>query len=87
MASLSFEEAAKQVLEMKYQPTEAQKLKLYGLYKQSVNGDVQGEQPWMIQIEARKKWDAWNARKGTNRDDAKKFYVEYVAELMAADKK
>lgn len=56
------------------------KLEFYSLYKQATEGDVQGSQPWAVQIEARAKWDAWNARKGMSSDDAK---AEYVKRLIA----
>ena len=32
-----------------------------------------------VQLEARAKWDAWNALKGMSSDDAKKAYIERVA--------
>ena len=44
-----------------------QLLVLYGLYKQATVGDVNTEQPWKVQVEARAKWDAWNANKGRHR--------------------
>lgn len=44
-----------------------EKLKIYGLYKQATEGDVKGEQPYMIQFEARSKWDAWNGFKGMDK--------------------
>ena len=54
------------------------KLKFYGLFKQASEGDVKGGQPWAVQMEARAKWDAWNARKGVSSDEAKKLYVELL---------
>ena len=53
-----------------------EKLRFYSLYKQATEGDVTGAQPWAVQLEARAKWDAWNAVKGTEKDAAKKMYVE-----------
>jgi len=53
-------------------------LKVYSYYKQATVGDVQGSQPWMVQYEARMKWDAWNAIKGTSKEDAMKKYIEEV---------
>lgn len=57
-----------------------EKLRFYSLYKQATEGDVTGSQPWAVQIEARAKWDAWNAVKGTDSEAAKKMYVD---ELVA----
>ncbi len=34
----------------------ADKLETYSLYKQATVGDVQGSQPWAVQLEARAKW-------------------------------
>lgn len=41
-----------------------EKLAFYKYYKQATEGDVQGAQPWAIQVESRAKWDAWNEVKG-----------------------
>merc|ERR1739848_386166 len=57
-----------------------EKLKTYALYKQATTGDVQGSQPWAVQMEARAKWDAWNALKGTSKEDAMKGYIARVEE-------
>ena len=59
------------------------KLQFYGLYKQATEGEVQGTQPWAVQVEARAKWDAWNARKGMSADDAKKEYVELLTKAVS----
>jgi diazepam-binding inhibitor (GABA receptor modulating acyl-CoA-binding protein) len=56
----------------------AEKLETYALYKQATTGDVQGGQPWAVQLEARAKWDAWNANKGMTKEDAMKAYVALV---------
>ncbi len=50
----------------------AEKLETYALYKQATVGDVEGGQPWAVQLEARAKWDAWNANKGMSKEDAMK---------------
>jgi diazepam-binding inhibitor (GABA receptor modulating acyl-CoA-binding protein) len=56
----------------------AEKLETYALYKQATIGDVQGGQPWAVQLEARAKWDAWNSQKGISKEDAMKAYIERV---------
>ncbi|GET87617.1 hypothetical protein, conserved [Leishmania tarentolae] len=60
----------------------ATKLQFYALYKQATEGDVQGSQPWAVQIEARAKWDAWNCRKGMKAEDAKAAYVERLVAVL-----
>ena len=62
-----FETAAERVKTLKQKPNNDQLLQLYGLYKQATTGDVNIAQPWAVQMEARAKWDAWNARKGNAR--------------------
>ena len=56
-----------------------EKLKFYSLYKQATVGDVQGSQPWAVNMEARAKWDAWNSVKGMSKEDAMAEYVKLVA--------
>jgi len=62
-------------------------LELYGLYKQATVGDVNIAQPWAVQMEARAKWDAWNARKGLSQETARAEYVALVQQLEQADAK
>ncbi|KAG5508525.1 hypothetical protein GH5_06774 [Leishmania sp. Ghana 2012 LV757] len=58
------------------------RLSFYSLYKQATEGDVKGTQPWAVQVEARAKWDAWNARKGMSSDDAKAAYVKLLITVL-----
>ena len=58
------------------------KLKFYGLYKQATEGDVTGSQPWAVQMEARAKWDAWNANKGKSKEDSEKEYVDLLTKVV-----
>jgi diazepam-binding inhibitor (GABA receptor modulating acyl-CoA-binding protein) len=59
------------------------KLEFYSLFKQATVGDVQGSQPWAVQVEARAKWDAWNSKKGMSQDDAKAAYVAALEKVTA----
>mmetsp|Transcript_16344 Transcript_16344/g.25488 ORF Transcript_16344/g.25488 Transcript_16344/m.25488 type:complete len:102 (-) Transcript_16344:46-351(-) len=61
-------------------PSNEAKLRVYSLYKQAMVGDVEGSQPWAVQLEARAKWDAWNSRKGMSKEDAMKEYIRIVEE-------
>ncbi|KAG5958749.1 Autophagy protein 37 [Claviceps cyperi] len=72
-------------------PPPSDRLRLYGLYKQSMEGDVDGvmEQPtagpFITDEELRRerdKWDAWNVQKGLSRTEAKRRYVEALVETM-----
>ncbi|KAI9716904.1 MAG: hypothetical protein M1812_005053 [Candelaria pacifica] len=68
-------------------PPPADRLQLYGLYKQSMEGDVdrvmdrplgEGEE---IQAE-RSKWDAWYQQKGLPKTEAKRRYISTLIETM-----
>jgi diazepam-binding inhibitor (GABA receptor modulating acyl-CoA-binding protein) len=56
-------------------------LKLYALYKQASSGDAEGERPGFTDMVGRAKWDAWDATRGTSKEDAMQQYVDLIAEL------
>ena len=58
------------------------KLKLYGLYKQSTVGDNNTSKPFMFQLEALAKWTSWNYYKGINTRDAKNQYITFAKQLL-----
>ncbi len=60
-------------------------LALYSLYKQATVGDVAGERPGALDMVNRAKYDAWQGRKGTSREDSMKAYIELVNKLKAAE--
>jgi acyl-CoA-binding protein len=76
-----FEAAAKAALKMKEDPGNEMKLRLYALYKQATEGDVNGPRPGMFDFVGAAKYDAWAKLKGTGRDEAKKKYIELVKRL------
>ncbi|KAK3321137.1 acyl CoA binding protein-domain-containing protein [Cercophora scortea] len=75
-------------------PPPADRMRLYGLYKQAMEGDVDGvmERPSAANMgisganddvaREQDKWDAWNSQKGLSRTDAKRRYVEALVETM-----
>jgi acyl-CoA-binding protein len=72
-------------------PPSSDRLRLYGLYKQAMEGDVDGvmERPSGVSGIAgedlqreRDKWDAWNSQKGLSRTDAKRRYIEALIDTM-----
>ena len=63
-------------------PTNAEKLQLYGLYKQATEGDNTNSAPWAIQVEARAKWDAWNLNRGKTNEDSMNEYIVLVNKLI-----
>ncbi|CRK32057.1 hypothetical protein BN1708_018906, partial [Verticillium longisporum] len=72
-------------------PPPSDRLRLYGLYKQAMEGDVDGvmERPAAgaglsgdeLQRE-KDKWDAWNAQSGLGKTEAKRRYIEALVETM-----
>ena len=77
----AFAEAQERVKKLSRRPSNEQLLQLYGLYKQATAGDAAGSRPGMLDLVGRAKWDAWAARKGTSRDEARRRYVSLVDEL------
>ncbi|KAF2219354.1 acyl CoA binding protein-domain-containing protein [Elsinoe ampelina] len=70
-------------------PPVSDRLLLYGLYKQAMEGDVTyiTPRPSGSSEAARKeaeKWDAWNANAGISRTEAKKRYIEHLIRTMHA---
>jgi len=74
-------------------PPPSDRLRLYGLYKQAMEGDVDGvmERPMSVgegQEESdetkreRDKYDAWDAQRGVSRTEAKRRYIEALIETM-----
>ncbi len=81
--SKKFEEAAAAVKKLKEDPGNDAKLKLYALYKQGSEGDVQGKRPGFTDMIGRAKYDAWAKVKGLSREQAMKDYVALVKSLGA----
>ena len=56
-------------------------LKIYALYKQASAGDAEGSRPGFTDMVGRAKFDAWEALKGTSKDEAMQQYIDLVEEL------
>ncbi|OKL55797.1 hypothetical protein UA08_08853 [Talaromyces atroroseus] len=68
-------------------PPAAERLKLYGLYKQSMEGDVEGIMDRPIgdapDVRAeREKWDSWYSQRGCSRTEAKGRYITTLINTM-----
>ncbi|XP_028663798.1 acyl-CoA-binding protein [Erpetoichthys calabaricus] len=81
MSQEEFDRAAKEVKNLKAQPTDQEMLDVYGLYKQATVGDVNTARPGMLDFKGKAKWDAWKALEGKNQEEAMKAYIEKVEEL------
>ncbi|KAE8154382.1 acyl CoA binding protein-domain-containing protein [Aspergillus avenaceus] len=68
-------------------PPASERLKLYGLYKQSMEGDVEGVMDRPVGNTADvyaecEKWDAWFAQRGVSRTEAKRRYISTLVDTM-----
>ncbi|XP_051896542.1 acyl-CoA-binding protein-like [Pristis pectinata] len=81
MTQADFEEAAEEVKQLKSKPTDEDMLLIYGLYKQATVGDVNTDHSGTLDLKEKAKWDAWNERKGTGKEESLKKYIERVQEL------
>lgn len=73
-----FDQAVADSKNLPERPDNLTLLKIYALYKQAANGDINGEQPGMSDFVARAKWDAWNNLKGISQDKARQQYIDLV---------
>lgn len=76
-----FEAAVANSSKLAERPDNATLLRIYGLYKQATQGDVQGAKPGFSDLVGRAKWDAWNQQKGANTDTAMQAYIDLIESL------
>ncbi|RFB73630.1 MULTISPECIES: acyl-CoA-binding protein [unclassified Herbaspirillum] len=76
-----FEQTVAESKNLSERPDNMTLLKMYGLYKQGSNGDVQGDRPGMTDFVGRAKWDAWEALKGLPQEEAQQQYIDLIADL------
>ena len=77
-----FENAAKESKELSSKPDNETLLKLYALYKQGTEGDINAEPPSNpFDFVSKAKHSAWSDLKGKTKDDAMKEYVALVNQL------
>ncbi|ETV98631.1 hypothetical protein H310_08748 [Aphanomyces invadans] len=60
-------------------PSNADKLKLYALFKQGTVGDNKSSRPGVFDVAGRAKWDAWASKKGLTKQAAQEAYVAEIA--------
>jgi len=83
MANLkaAFEKAVADSKKLPEKPDNMTLLKIYALYKQASEGDVEGKRPGFTDMVGRAKYDAWAAIKGKSKDDAMQEYVNLIESL------
>ncbi len=77
----NFEAAVANSRNLSERPDNATLLKIYALYKQATEGDVQGDKPGFSDLVGRAKWDAWNQLRGTSGDEARQGYIDLIDSL------
>lgn len=81
----SFDDAKKKLNQLKEEPNNDVKLKLYGLFKQATVGKCNTSKPGALDFVGKAKWEAWNSLSSLSQDDAKKQYVSLVHNLLESD--
>ena len=83
MANLKaqFEAAIVASKQLPEKPDNMTLLKIYSLYKQATEGDVEGKRPGFTDMVGRAKYDAWAAVKGKGSDEAMQAYVDLIESL------
>ncbi len=76
-----FENAIAESKSLRDKPSNETLLNLYSLYKQSMEGDVNGEPPSMYDFVAKAKYEAWSSLKGKTQEEAMQEYIKLVEKL------
>mgnify|MGYP001022758066 CR=1 FL=1 len=79
-----FQTAAADSKKLSQRPDNDTLLKLYALFKQGSNGDVEGKRPGFTDLVGRAKYDAWAKLKGLPNEEAMQQYVDLVESLKNA---
>lgn len=77
-----FESAVAKSQTLTERPSNDVLLKLYALYKQATEGDVNTERPGGFDFKNIAKWDAWKKQEGKSQEAARAEYVQFVNELV-----
>lgn len=76
-----FEQAVADSKTLPEKPDNMTLLKIYSLFKQATEGDVQGKRPGFTDMVGRAKWDAWSLVKGKSGDEAMQEYIDLIESL------
>jgi diazepam-binding inhibitor (GABA receptor modulating acyl-CoA-binding protein) len=77
----AFEKAVADSKQLPERPDNMTLLKIYALYKQATDGDVEGKRPGFTDMVGRAKYDAWAELKGKTSDEAMQSYVDLIESL------
>ncbi|NEM98125.1 acyl-CoA-binding protein [Pontibacter burrus] len=73
-----FESAVERSKTLTERPSNDVLLKLYSLFKQATEGDVNTERPGGFDFKNIAKWDAWKKLEGKSQEEARAEYVQLV---------
>uniref|UniRef100_A0A8R1XLR5 ACB domain-containing protein n=1 Tax=Onchocerca volvulus TaxID=6282 RepID=A0A8R1XLR5_ONCVO len=83
---MNFDIAAEEMRRLDSEPNEDEKLKLYGIYKQAIHGDIPSTEDypkpsntdqWNL-----RKYNAWIKNKGKDRQQCEKEYIQIAEEMI-----
>ena len=77
----AFEAAVVASKQLPEKPDNMTLLKIYSLYKQATEGDVEGKRPGFTDMVGRAKYDAWAAVTGKSKDEAMQEYIDLIESL------
>jgi len=77
----AFDQAVADSKNLPERPDNMTLLKIYALFKQGSQGDVEGERPGFTDFVARAKYDAWAELKGQTLEQAQQAYVDLIESL------
>ncbi|CAG9858717.1 unnamed protein product [Phyllotreta striolata] len=77
-----FQKAAEDIKKLKSKPSDQDLLEIYALFKQATEGDINTSRPGLLDLKGKAKWDAWNGKKGVDKEKAKEQYVAKAQELI-----
>lgn len=78
-----FESAVERSKTLSERPSNDVLLKLYALYKQATEGDVNTDRPGGFDFKNIAKWDAWKKQEGKSQEQAREEYVQFVDSLTS----
>jgi diazepam-binding inhibitor (GABA receptor modulator, acyl-CoA-binding protein) len=76
-----FEQASVDAKGLAERPDNQTLLRIYALYKQGSEGDIERPKPSMTDMVGFAKWSAWNKLKGTEQDEAKQEFIDLIESL------
>jgi len=76
-----FEAAVANSKNLSERPSNDILLKIYSLFKQATEGDVQGDRPGGFDFKAIAKYNAWNNQQGKSKDECMTEYVALIESL------